>query len=112
MAPAGTPQHHYSEIRGLKDYTIGLSGNGTGLAVTMYFTTDVATAMGLANNWYLCPAPATEAATQWSNPLVNVVGQNVGFFRANAIALRFVAASVDGVTPITGTTTVNLLGSF
>lgn len=112
--PAGTQPYDWSEIRGCNEFTVGLAGNGTGLKVTLYFTTDRDTAAGVATSpvWFVCPSPSTEAASQWSNPMYNIVGQNALHFKANAIALRAVAEADGSGNPITGTTTVLLLGSF
>lgn len=109
---ASTPQHNYSLVRGCTEFTLGLVGTGTGLQVTVYFTTDIQTALGNAGNWFLVAAPSTEASNQWSNPLINIPGQNICHFKANAIAFRCVAAPTTDGTPITGTTTVQIMGSF
>lgn len=101
----------YSQIRGCSDFTLGLIGNGSGLQVKLYFTTDIATAQGTANNWYLVTAPSTEANAQWSNPLQNNEGQNVCYFKAHAIALRAVSSTVAGQTP-SGTTTLTLMAGY
>lgn len=110
VSPPGNWPSNYSLIRTRKEFTIGLGGSGSGLSVTLYFTTDRDTADGTSLNpvWFLCPSPSTEASSQWSNPMQNVVGLNVLNFKANAIALRAVAA---GVGPISGTTNVILMAS-
>ncbi len=110
VSPPGVWPTNYSLIRTRKEFTIGLGGSGTGLEVTMYFTTDRDTAAGVSANpvWFLCPAPSTEAMPSWSNPMTNVVGSNVLNFKANAIALRAVASIVGAVT---GTTNVILMAS-
>ncbi len=107
-APGNQP-YDFSEIRACSEFTIGLGGSDTGLTVTMYFTTDVATANGTSANpvWFLCPSPSTEASAQWSNPMTNISGQNVLNFKAHAIALRAVAAGTAN-----GTLNVLLLSSF
>jgi hypothetical protein len=114
VSPPNQKSHNYSLVRGCKDFTFGLTGDGVGLAITLYFTTDMDTATGISANpaWFLCPAPATEAATQWSNPLTNVVGQNVTQFKANCIAFRGVSGLIDGGPPVTGTVNLQMLAGF
>ena len=111
VSPPGNWPSNYSLIRTRKEFTIGLGGSGAGLSVTMYFTTDRATADGTSANpvWFLCPSPSTEASASWSNPMQNVVGSNILNFKANAIALRAVAAAIVGGPAISGTTNVILM---
>jgi hypothetical protein len=113
VSPIGTPQHNYSLIRACSEFTLGLVGTGQGLQITLYFTTDTATASGQANNWFLVAAPSTEASAMWSNPLINTVGQNVCHFKANALAFRAVSSVIDGMpVPVTGAVTLQMLASF
>jgi hypothetical protein len=111
VSPPGNWPSNYSLIRTRNEFTIGLGGSGTGLMITMYFTTDRDTAAGVSANpvWFLCPSPSTEASSSWSNPMTNVIGTNILNFKAKAIALRAVAAPIVGGPPITGTTNVLLL---
>lgn len=113
VSPPGIWPSNYSLIRSKKEFTIGLGGSGAGLMVTMYFTTDRDTAAGVSSNpvWFLCPSPSTESSTQWSNPMQNVSGMNVLNFKANALALRAVAAPIVGGPAISGTTNVILMAS-
>lgn len=114
VSPAGVRPDNYSLIRACNEFTVVLGGSGTGLQVTMYFTTDLATANGTSSNpvWFLCPSPSTEAGASWSNPMQNVVGLNVLNFKAHAIALRAVSAVSGDGTPITGNTNLTLLAGF
>jgi hypothetical protein len=111
VSPPGNWPINYSLIRTRKEFTIGLGGSGAGLMVTMYFTTDRDTAAGVSANpvWFLCPSPSTESSSQWSNPMTNIVGQNVLNFKANAIALRAVATPIVGGPAISGSTNVILM---
>src|SRR5271155_1557081 len=113
VSPPGNWPSNYSLIRTRKEFTVGIGGSGAGLMITMYFTTDRDTAAGVSANpvWFLCPSPSTESSSQWSNPMTNVVGSNALNFKANAIALRAVAAAIVGGPPITGTTNVILMAS-
>ena len=112
--PAGTQPYDYSLIRACSQLMLGLGGTGTGLSVTVYFTTDVATANGTsaAPVWFRCPSPSTENANQWSNPMQNINGFNALEFKGRAIALRAVATTtVPGVAPV-GAVSLYLLGGF
>jgi len=113
VSPPGIYPNNYSLIRCFREFTLGLTGDGAGLAITAFFTTDLATANGTSAvpAWFLCPSPSTESSTQWSNPMVNAIGLNVLNFKPNAIALRFVSAPIVGGPPITGTTNVILMAS-
>lgn len=54
-----------------------LPGDMTVGSITVYGTLDAATVVGNASNWEPLPAPATEAAYQWSNPLTSSPGQRL-----------------------------------
>lgn len=116
VSPAGNKPHNYSLVRACRDFTFGLTGTGTGLQVTLYFTTDVNTAAGISIGanavWFLAPAPSTEASAQWSNPMVNVVGQNACNFKANAIAFRAVSAADPSGAPLSGSVGLQMLAGF
>lgn len=116
VSPAGNKPHNYSLVRGCSEFTFGLTGTGTGLQITVYFTTDLATANGTATGanavWFLAPAPSTEASAQWSNPMTNVVGQNVLHFKANAIAFRAVSAADPSGAPLVGSTGLQMLAGY
>jgi hypothetical protein len=54
---------------GYKNVLFQLTGVNTAGSVLVFGTIDIPTAQGLAQEWVPLPAPATEAAYQWSNPL-------------------------------------------
>lgn len=103
VSPPGIWPSNYSLIRTKHEFTIGLGGTGAGLSVLMYFTTDKATADGTSATpvWFQCPAPSSETAPMWSNPMTNVVPLNILNFKANAIALRAVATAIGAVSGVT-----------
>lgn len=114
VSPAGVRPDNYSLIRGCDNFTLGLGGSGTGLSVELFFTTDLATAMGVSANpvWFVVPAPSTETTGTWSNPMTNVSGSNACNFKAHAIALRAVATAIPSGPAITGNTNLMLLAGF
>lgn len=86
-----------------------LTGVGTGYAITVFGTIDVATAYNEPGNggfWFELPAPSTESgvgdAFVWSNPLTLGVGTSALYVNAPLVAVRALSAGT-----VTGT--VNLL---
>jgi hypothetical protein len=114
VSAAGNKPHNLSLVRGCTEFTFGLTGAGTGLLITLYFTTDLATAAGTSANpvWFLAPAPSTEASAQWSNPMTNVVGSNACHFKANAIAFRATSEVDPSGAPLAGSTGLQMLAGF
>src|SRR6202050_98783 len=54
-----------------------IPGDMTAGSVEIDGTLDQATMLGTADNWEPIPAPSTEAAFQWTNPLTNQAGQRL-----------------------------------
>jgi hypothetical protein len=100
-----------SVILGYKNSLFQLTGTGTNYAITCWGTIDVATATNAPGNnaeWVELPAPSTEAAYQWNNPMQSVDGKKTLFCGAPFIAYRFTSAALPGQS-VTGSVVVQIL---
>jgi hypothetical protein len=92
---------------GWKDFLFQLIGAGTGLAVTLYGTIHEPTALGLINpatsapyaEWFVLPAPSTEASAQWNNPISPGPTTCANYVKAPILAVRATSAALLGATP-------------
>lgn len=88
----------YNEATSYSKWGFQLTGTGTGYLITLYGTFDRDTAAGTAASpqWFELPAPSTEAAFQYANPLANAVGQRVMFCNMPMVAVRAVSSAQPG----------------
>lgn len=102
------PNAYYPPIRlwpyGWEKFSFQLAGSGTGYAITVYGTYDMATAAGTASNWFTLPGNAVDAGVAaWANPMIagnpNAMALEV---KAKLVAVRAVSALAVGSSNVTG----------
>jgi len=94
------------EAKFWKNWTFSLAGTFTGYSVTIYGTTDAATAAGNGNNWFVLPGPAEQSGTGIeANPLTSVT-QSLSY-RGPLMAVRALANG----TGQTGTVNAQVLAT-
>jgi hypothetical protein len=98
-----------SEVLGFKNFVFTVGGGGTGLDITMYFTTDRDTAYNKGGtDWHLITAPSDQTGiANWSNPLRTAPGQDTLKCDIPCLAFRAVSSATVGGT-ISGTVTLKM----